>query len=508
MKYPAAPGVLFQLNDFKKKEVDQFVKKARAKSAPGGNGVSYKAYKYCDRLRQRLFLLLRDLWREDNLVDDWCQAEGIYLPKEAESKTIGQFRPISILDVEGKIFMGIIAKRAVSFLQSNGYIDESIQKAGVPGIPGCIEHAFSIWDTIQEAKKDKADLNVVWLDLANAYGSVPHAILMKAMDFFYVPVKVKNLMMCYYDKFKMRFTTQTFTTDWHRLEVGIAAGCTISVIWFIAVMEMILRSADCTEDTAKVQAPKKAFMDDVTLLTREQNVMQKVLDKLDELIAWSRMKFKAKKSRSLTLSKGRQVQRKFQISGEGMPTIKEQPVKSLGRWYEGNLNDKSRGVQIQKQLEDGLKAIDETKLTGKYKIWCLQFGLYPRVSWPLVIYETAASRVDIMEKKCNVKVRRWLGLPRMTNTSALYRKKGSLQLPLTAITEIYKAGKVRTVMMLRESADTEIRSNPPLYTQHESGMQKTKLTNSSHYYNIKTSLVLHNQTRKGSDITPSSRLLQ
>ena len=91
---------------------------------------------------------------------------------------------------------------------------------------------------------------------------------------------------------------------------------------------------------------------------------------------------------------------------------------------------------------------DETKLPGKYIIWCLQLGLYPRVAWRLIMYKTAASRVDIMEQNCNVKIIRWLGLPRMTNTSALYRKKGSLQLPFTAISVIYKAGKVRTVIML------------------------------------------------------------
>ena len=31
-----------------------------------------------------------------------------------------------------------------------------------------------IWDVIQDAKSNKMDLSVVWLDLANAYDSVPH----------------------------------------------------------------------------------------------------------------------------------------------------------------------------------------------------------------------------------------------------------------------------------------------------------------------------------------------
>ena len=66
-----------------------------------------------------------------------------------------------------------------------------------------------------------------------------------------------------------------------------------------------------------------------------------------------------------------------------------------------------------------------------------------------------------MVMKCNNYIRKWLGLPRMINNSAFYRKQGALQLPITSIVEIYKAGKVRTVMMLRESRDSEIYNNPP-----------------------------------------------
>ena len=49
----------------------------------------------------------------------------------------------------------------------------------------------------------------------------------------------------------------------------------------------------------------------------------------------------------------------------------------------------------------------------------------------------------------------------MHNTAALYRSSGALQLPITSIVEIFKAGKVRTVMMLRESKDHSIRELPP-----------------------------------------------
>ena len=46
----------------------------------------------------------------------------------------------------------------------------SIQKAGIPGFPGCIEHTTMLWDRIKMAKNNKsAELHVIWLDLQNTY---------------------------------------------------------------------------------------------------------------------------------------------------------------------------------------------------------------------------------------------------------------------------------------------------------------------------------------------------
>ena len=81
-------------------------------------------------------------------------------------------------------------------------------------------------------------------------------------------------------------------------------------------------------------------MDDVTLLAKSPDEMDDVLERLNVLVRWSRMKFKAKKSRSLTFRNGKQVQRRFMIGGDRIPTLKEEPVKSLGRLYAGNLTDR------------------------------------------------------------------------------------------------------------------------------------------------------------------------
>ena len=91
-----------------------------------------------------------------------------------QSKDNTNFRPLSLLNVEGKIFFGVLACRMTNFLMSNHYINTPVQKAWIPVFPVCIEHSRMIWNVTLSTKRDKTELQVIWLDLANAYGSVPH----------------------------------------------------------------------------------------------------------------------------------------------------------------------------------------------------------------------------------------------------------------------------------------------------------------------------------------------
>lgn len=142
--------------------------------------------------------------------------------------------------MEGKIFFSVVAKRLTNYLLSNCYIDTSCQKAGVPGFPGCVEHSTMIWEQIQTAKREKQDLHVVWLDLENAYGSIPHQLITFALEFFHIPPSIRNLISNYFNSFTFCYATQEATSGWHHLEKRIAMGCSVSTILFTAAFEIIL----------------------------------------------------------------------------------------------------------------------------------------------------------------------------------------------------------------------------------------------------------------------------
>lgn len=464
--WPSQPGVKFNVSPPTIQEVNQVVQKARCKSAPGPNGIPYALYKRCPEVLKRLHRLLKSAWKTRHISREWKKANGVYIPKEQNSADISQFRPISLLNVEGKIFFSVMAKRLTAYLLDNGYVDTSVQKGGVPGFPGCLEHATMIWEAIQRAKKEKQNLYVIWLDLANAYGSVPHQMLWQALQMYHVPPEIATMLERYFQGFTARFSTKEYTTAWIELQVGIAMGCTISPILFVLAMQVILKAAEGEARGPAVDGecympPLKAFMDDTTILGSNESQARKILGRLEELIRWCRMSFKPSKSRSLVLKKGKVVEVRFMVAEQIIPTVNEEPVKSLGRRYDASLRDTNAVQEIREMADKGLQIIDRCRLIGKFKIWCLQFMLIPKLLWPLLIYEVSSSTVETIEGKINKFTRKWLGVPPGLSDVALYCANAKLKLPFKSVLEEYKAGKARLSMMLCESEDAVVRAVQP-----------------------------------------------
>ena len=213
----------------------------------------------------------------------------------------------------------------------------------------------------------------------------------------------------------MRFPTTNYTTGWQALEVGIMIGCIVSSLLFIICMEMILRGTmDATsgDETRSGGAlpPSRAFMDDVTTLVQSKVGTQELLDHFHDLFTWAHMKAKSKKSRSISLVRGTICDIHFSIGGNIIPTVREQPVKSLGMLYAFPLTDRHRGVEVQRNALEGLHAIETSELPGKLKAWCFQSGLLPRLLWPLQIYEISLSQVETIQQHLKY-LRKWFGVP-------------------------------------------------------------------------------------------------
>ena len=196
----------------------------------------------------------------------------IWIPKEEASKTIDQFRIISLLNTESKIFFGLLSRRLSNYILRSGYIDTSVQKGGIAGMPGCLEHTGVMTQLLREAKENRGDRVVLLFYLANAYGSMPHKLVEEAIRRHHVPAAICDLINNYYQNFQMRISSNSSWSERHKLEKGIITGCTVSAVLFSFTMNMLVKAAEveCRGPLSKSgirQPPIRAFMDDLTVTT-------------------------------------------------------------------------------------------------------------------------------------------------------------------------------------------------------------------------------------------------
>ena len=136
-----------------------------------------------------------------------------------------------------------------------------------------------IWNSIQGAKVKKQDLSFIWLDLANAFGSVRHRLIKFAMDILHIPAKIQRMLMSYYDNFKMMLI--------FRLAYPWAVQCRMF-------------SWGCRQGYRNSSRSNHVWDEIVYGWFNPVKLQHQVsiLQRLWALIEWARMVFKAKKSRS------------------------------------------------------------------------------------------------------------------------------------------------------------------------------------------------------------------
>ena len=447
-------------------ELKRILDKTRNASSPGRNALPYKMYKKCPRLLRVLWNLMKVVWQTKNIPVLWRVAEGVYIPKSAspDEKSISDFRPISLLSVEAKLFFAIYAKRIEKFMRSNQYLDTSVQKGGVEGHPGVWEHISSLWEVIKDAKKSQKNMAAIWLDLANAYGSVPHGAIMFALKWYHFPPSLTNLIDKYYSGLYARFSVRDWNSEWQKFSIGIFMGCTLSPILFVTTFNLLNEFLKSTKVNQYHMKEKdfnipvlKEYMDDIAIVTASISSANIVLNRVNEFMRWSRMRIKPVKSRSLVLLRGKVVDvEPFVVENQTIPGVQTKPVKFLGRCIDGQLDDKAAREEMMITLKALLGTVDKCYLTGLMKCWIYQHIIVPRMQWKLMIYDVPISQVERMEVCVAVKMRKWLGVSRIMSDVALFCHQAKLRLPLEGLVSTMKKTAVNAVLQLRYSTDEAV----------------------------------------------------
>eukprot|EP00064_Thunnus_orientalis_P001631 superscaffoldBa00000112_g1634 len=92
------------------------------------------------------------------IPEQWRVAKGVWIPKKENSTQIDQLHIIFLLCVEAKVLFSAVSNRLCTYLAKNTYIDTSVLKGGISGMPACLDHTGVETQLIMEVRENKGDL--------------------------------------------------------------------------------------------------------------------------------------------------------------------------------------------------------------------------------------------------------------------------------------------------------------------------------------------------------------
>uniref|UniRef100_A0AAQ5YGG3 Reverse transcriptase domain-containing protein n=1 Tax=Amphiprion ocellaris TaxID=80972 RepID=A0AAQ5YGG3_AMPOC len=312
------------------KEVNVAISKLKLGKSPGSDGYTGEWYK-CLKSSLSTLLVRTFNWvlRTGETPPSWHEAVISVIPKENKDKQeCGNYRPISVLNVDYKLFTSILARRLENILPDIINLDQTgfIQQRQT------MDNIRRTLHIVDHATREKNCALIVGLDAEKAFDSVRWLFLYKLMDKFAFHSAFIKVIQSLYSKPTARIKVNGDLSDSFMLERGSRQGCPLSPLLFTLFIEplgQLLRQSTQIKGitVAGIEHKVAMFADDVLVYLEEpEKSFNGLMILLKEFGNLSGYKLNISKTQVMTLNftASTDLQNRYSLSWES------QEIKYLG----------------------------------------------------------------------------------------------------------------------------------------------------------------------------------
>ena len=160
--------------------------------------MTFLALKKAPILSSVLHMIILNCWRERRIPSIWKRGVTVLIYKKGDTSDPANYRPITLQNCWYKIFSKVYSSSIFDFLSKNKFIDTEYQKGFWRGIDGVLEHTEVLEQMMKCAKKERRNIIICLLDLKNAFGEVPHALLKSTLLHHHLPPEIIEIFNSIY----------------------------------------------------------------------------------------------------------------------------------------------------------------------------------------------------------------------------------------------------------------------------------------------------------------------
>uniref|UniRef100_A0A803TK04 Reverse transcriptase domain-containing protein n=1 Tax=Anolis carolinensis TaxID=28377 RepID=A0A803TK04_ANOCA len=259
--------------EISEKEIQKAIRKLDANKAPGPDGFSAIYYKTFEKeLTPHLQKIMNSIREQQQMPKSWKEAQISVIHKDGtDSEDIRNYRPISLLNVDYKIFTSILAERLKNFLKNwikddqVGFLPNRHLKDNVRIILDLIEYY-----NINVGK----EVLFLTIDAEKAFDRVNwdfFKLLIKELDIGYY---FQNAIEAIYQDQTAKISINQQDTEKIRIRKGTRQGCPLSPLIFIMSLEILLNNIRENKDLkgTKIQGTSykvRAYADDIVCIIED-----------------------------------------------------------------------------------------------------------------------------------------------------------------------------------------------------------------------------------------------